>query len=372
VPLAQSRSRSHRGRTPHPIATGQLRPRWWHRARGPGSGRTRHGRRSQRVLLALLVTALAAVLAATWYVSGRLMTITHVHDTYPLHVLARDAAKGTIVLGRGPDAAEPGTFRLAWPGGHAIIGAVVASTAATVTRRLSAVHGRLIVGHRAGIEANPYTGDPMSALQLGFSTVSVSTALGAMPAWYLPGRRSTWVILVHGLGGSRADTLPAIPTLHALGYPMLAISYRNDPGAPQSPDHRTHLGATEWHDVASAVAYAMRHGASGVVLYGYSLGGAIALILARPVRSNRARATAAGPGAALPGRRRHRRPPETRHPFRARPDRPGHLRPRPWRGPRLGNRHRPDPLPTGPRALPRRLSMSPFDVRRPRLTHAAS
>ena len=49
-----------------------------------------------------------------------------------------------------------------------------------------------------------------------------------MPAWQISGRRSTWVILVHGLGGNRADTLAAIPALHVLGFPILAITYRND------------------------------------------------------------------------------------------------------------------------------------------------
>ncbi len=104
-----------------------------------------------------------------------------------------------------------------------------------------------------------------------------------MPAWYLRGRRSTWVILIHGLGGSRTDTLPAMPILHALGYPMLAISYRNDLGAtPITCDHKSHLGAT-------GMARRCRrnqlrdpgHGASGVVLYGYSLGAAMALVAAR-------------------------------------------------------------------------------------------
>jgi pimeloyl-ACP methyl ester carboxylesterase len=137
------------------------------------------------------------------------------------------------------------------------------------------------VGTRVGIEPDYYTGDPASALGLPFSTVTVSTPLGGMPAWHLPGRRSTWVILIHGLGGNRADTLPPMPALHALGYPMLAISYRNDAGAPRSVDRRNHLGASEWHDVAAVVGYALAHGAGGVVLYGYSLGGAMALFLAR-------------------------------------------------------------------------------------------
>jgi pimeloyl-ACP methyl ester carboxylesterase len=101
-----------------------------------------------------------------------------------------------------------------------------------------------------------------------------------MPAWYIAGKRNTWVILIHGLGGSRADTLPVMPDLRALGYPMLAISYRNDTGTPASPDHHSHLGATEWHDGTAAVRYATGHGASGVILYGLSLGGAMAMVTA--------------------------------------------------------------------------------------------
>jgi pimeloyl-ACP methyl ester carboxylesterase len=228
-----------------------------------------------------LSVLLLTVFGAAWYVSGRLMAIPHVRDTHPLRVLASDPRRGRIVLDRGPDAAEPGTFRLAWSSGRAIVGAVLATTASTVTRRVSAVEGRLAAGTRVGIEPDRYTGDPATALGLPFSTVTVPTSLGAMPAWYLPDRRSTWAILIHGLGGSRADTLPPMPALHALGYPMLAISYRNDVGAPLAPDRHSHLGASEWHDVAAAVGYALAHGAGGVVLYGYSLGGAMALILAR-------------------------------------------------------------------------------------------
>jgi pimeloyl-ACP methyl ester carboxylesterase len=223
---------------------------------------------------------LLLVFATAWYVSGRLIAISHVYDTYPLRLIAVDADRHTVVLSRGPDAAEPGTFRLASRTGHATVGAVL-STSTGVTRQLLAIHGHLVPGETVGVEANPYTGDPWSALGLRYSTVAVPTPLGGMPAWYLPGSRTTWMILIHGLGGSRADTLPPMRTLHRLGYPMLAISYRNDVGAPPDPSHDTHLGAIEWHDVDAAVDYAMRHGASGVVLYGYSLGGAMALTTAR-------------------------------------------------------------------------------------------
>jgi hypothetical protein len=230
---------------------------------------------------ALVVLVLLAVIAGSAYVSTRVTAVVHVTDSYPLRVVAADPTRGTIEITRGQDATEPGTFRLAWPGGQAVIGGLLATTSTTVTRHLSAVKGRLTVGERVGVEPDPYTGNPLSALGLAYTTVEVPGALGSLPAWWLPGRRSTWVILIHGLGGSRADTLPIMATLRTLGYPMLAITYRNDDGAPASPDHRNHLGATEWRDVQSAVTYAARHGATGVVLYGYSLGGAMALVVAR-------------------------------------------------------------------------------------------
>jgi hypothetical protein len=111
-----------------------------------------------------------------------------------------------------------------------------------------------------------------------FSQVDVPGPLGALPAWVLPpepGSGATWVITVHGRGADRREALRIAPALRRAGLTVLAVTYRNDAGAPPSPDGRYHLGDSEWSDVAAAVRYARAHGAAAVVLYGWSMGAAV-------------------------------------------------------------------------------------------------
>jgi pimeloyl-ACP methyl ester carboxylesterase len=117
--------------------------------------------------------------------------------------------------------------------------------------------------------------DPARTLGIVFRNVRVADPLGPMPAWLVPGRSRTWVIAVHGMWAPRAEALPVVEDAHRLGFPVLVISYRNDLGAPSSPDGLSHLGASEWHDLDAATAFALTHGARRFVLVGYSLGGMI-------------------------------------------------------------------------------------------------
>lgn len=245
-------------------------------------------RRRHRGGRGLLTAALAAVVVlglgttgAGWYFSGVATEVSH-DKQFPLTVL--DVGDGTVTLPRDEATVRPGTWGLAWKGGRALLGPVVSQDARSVVRKVTSVsHGTLVKGARVHFDHWVYEGDPRRALGLEFRDVTYPTQVGAMPAWFLPGRtsRTTWVIAVHGRNADRAETFRAMPAVHRLGLPMLSIAYRNDVGAPPSPDRRNHLGDTEWRDVASAVAYARSQGATGVVLYGWSMGGAMVMTTLR-------------------------------------------------------------------------------------------
>lgn len=229
--------------------------------------------------LALLV-ALAVAVAATWHFSSVVLVPDH-HD-WPLEVKVEEVKPGRITLSSGHDSEQPGVYGLDWQTGHAIVGPVLSEGDGTVTRRLSEVRGYLVPGIRVGLDSHVYSGDPGQALGLPFHTVGVPDPLGPMPAWLVPAApaaplatHKTWAIVVHGHNDNRQNDLRIAPTLRRTGLTSLLISYRNDLGAPQSPDGLYHLGESEWVDLQAAVRYALAHGAHRVVLVGYSMGGAL-------------------------------------------------------------------------------------------------
>jgi uncharacterized protein len=194
---------------------------------------------------------------------------------YPLVI--RSASSSEVELTRTEDTERPIPLGLAWRDGHAILGDVVSVERNMVVRKVTSVlRGTLRAGLRAYTTGSIYEGDPQTVHGLPFTSVFVPGDLGHFPAWVLPGS-DTWVIGVHGRGASRVEALRVLPTLAAAGVTTMVISYRNDLGAPASPDRYYHLGGSEWEDLAAAAAYATSAGAKRIVLYGWSMGGAVAL-----------------------------------------------------------------------------------------------
>lgn len=249
------------------------------------------------LVLVLLLVAVAAGVA--WYFSGVALAVDH-SVSYRLTVRAVESVPAgepragalRLRLSKDPDTAAPGAMALAWPGGHGLLGGIVGGDATTVTREFTPVEGETPVpGAEVRTESYTYLGDPSTALGLPFSEVRVSGPLGALPTWYVPAGAGgggtgpadasrTWVVFVHGHDGDRQESLRYLRTWHELGLPILVPTYRDDVGAPASPDGFHHLGDTEWEDVAAAVRWARDHGATGVVLAGWSMGGSIALQVA--------------------------------------------------------------------------------------------
>ncbi|MEX2504245.1 MAG: alpha/beta hydrolase [Egicoccus sp.] len=233
---------------------------------------------------------LAAAGGATWYYAGRMTEPAHRRPVAPLdrdRVEVFDASlpgahpgsggEGHLHL-VGTDAARAGSWGLRWETGYARVRAPISVDGPSAVRPVEILAGDL---PESGAQAlfDPWAApDDPAHLGLEVDEVTVDGDLGPMPAWWFPAAaerdRALTAILVHGRSGTRRETLRHVAPMVAAGVSVLAISYRNDGEAPPSPDGRSHLGATEWADVAAAAAWARDAGARSLVLAGLSMGGA--------------------------------------------------------------------------------------------------
>jgi alpha-beta hydrolase superfamily lysophospholipase len=234
---------------------------------------SRAARRGAAVGASLGTSAVGLGLGIGWFYSSALLD-TRRDQVFPEKVIAVDAAGGSsVTLRRSRLTAQPGVWGLRWRDGLARIGPVLHDDGDVVVRRLDG--GRTPpAGTCAVLDAGPFDPDP-GARDLPFTEVTVQMPLGGSPAWFVPAPGPDWAVLVHGRGGARREGLRILPALHAAGHPTLTITYRNDDGAPSSPDGRHHLGDTEWADVQAAVRHALAAGARRVILYGWSMGAAL-------------------------------------------------------------------------------------------------
>lgn len=244
----------------------------------PSAGGTRDKRtqgRRERLVVAVAILAIAVAIGAllSWHFSSEVLVPERFGSSPGTTI--ESLRPGQVVLSRSEATQRPGIYGLDWQTGHAILGEVLSDKAHTVTRRLCATNGYMVAGMKATLDSDVYVGNPTQSLGVPYSNVLYPDELGPMPAWFIPAHSNTWAIVVHGINGNLEGDLRVAASLHRDGLPALLIGYREDLGAPASPDGLHHMGLTEWRDLAAAASYALAHGAHRLVLVGASMGGAI-------------------------------------------------------------------------------------------------
>jgi pimeloyl-ACP methyl ester carboxylesterase len=156
----------------------------------------------------------------------------------------------------------------------------VATDGDEVTRRFDVVAGTPpAAGDRGDVQTTAFPDDP-AVLDRPVEQVVASGPLGDLPGWVFPGegeQADDWVVLVHGRGATRSETLRGVEAaVGDSGRSALSVTYRNDPEAPASPDGFGHFGDTEWLDLQAWLGWLDETAAPrSITLYGYSQGGSV-------------------------------------------------------------------------------------------------
>ncbi|MGG5172792.1 alpha/beta hydrolase family protein [Pseudarthrobacter sp. J1738] len=234
---------------------------------------------------AALVAAGSSALAT--YFARRVITPTAIR-VEDQEILAVVQGKNSleVILKANDDVTVPGTYSLFFDQGrgHARIGRILSYAPAegTVSREVQEVYSGDLKQARRGYWSGATYPNPQT---LGYPAqeVLLDVTGGQAPAWLVEPAADArqqpdiWAIMIHGRGASRLEGLRSLKVARELGLTSLLISYRNDGEAPLAQDGRYGLGSTEWEDVEAAIAFALSSGAKEVVLFGWSMGGAIAL-----------------------------------------------------------------------------------------------
>lgn len=223
--------------------------------------------------LLFLAASLAIVLA-------KRVVLPQAAKTVRVHSVSADR----VILDADAKTTHSGEFGL-WldeAGAHLRVGSVRSNNLMEhrVEREVLSVSGSLPtagVGRWTGhVFAGPEAIDPSSR------QVVLKVEGGTAPAWLFEpahGDGAVWAVHVHGIRTSRITALRSVPLAQEHGYTSIVPSFRGDGEGPDTPRGASMLGQAEWRDVEAALAYAVDHGARSIILFGWSMGGQIALQL---------------------------------------------------------------------------------------------
>ena len=114
-------------------------------------------------------------------------------------------------------------------------------------------------------------------LKMGYEDVSFRTAEGlTLRGWHIPSARSTEksLVLLHGYPADKGDILPALAFLHQ-DFNLLLFDFRY---LGKSAGSYSTAGAKEVEDLLAAIRFLKTRGVKEVGVWGFSMGGAVALM----------------------------------------------------------------------------------------------
>jgi len=232
------------------------------------------------------VAAVGGTLAGLGLVIARTLTAPAGGRTYDLTVrgVEKSRERTIVVLDRTDHTDASGIYCLILENGGwvRLSEGMVDRGIGLIGRVVEDLSGELRAGDRASW-SGIFFSTPAEA-GLAAMDVWVPTDVGPAPAWLIypqAGPSMTWAIHIHGLGSPRTGTLRGVQVAAEAGLTSLVVTYRNDGEGPTVGTGRSALGAAEADDVRAAVRCARENGARNVILFGWSMGAAIALQLAQ-------------------------------------------------------------------------------------------
>lgn len=218
---------------------------------------------------------------------------------YDVRLIEHHVADRLVTLERNADTVLRGEYLLVTQNSSSWLacGEIVREDRHSVTRRVLDVGGHFPSGSM--VRFTGWRWMTPNAAGLNARAVSIPTEFGSAPAWLVSRESRTskrtgrtkqsrdrriqdadagiWAIHIHGRASRRQEVIRSALVCHELVSHQLMVSYRDDGDASASSIGRYALGSTEWADIESALEYASLQGATGFILYGWSMGGTIAL-----------------------------------------------------------------------------------------------
>lgn len=233
-----------------------------------------------------------------------------------------DALANRITLPITPLTIASGDHGVWFPTSHARIGTIVARSddAKSVVREIVKMSGTpLETGSLRGRWSGHAIGHPDHINDTLVDDIVLKTPHGDAPAWVVRPDDSesgkTWAVHVHGIRTTRYSALRSVPVAVSMGMTSVIPSYWGDQENITRGVEPCYLGQREWKDVETALDYAVENGAENIVLFGWSMGAMISLLLTErsrhrdrikglvlvsPATDSTATLTVAGRNAGLP------------------------------------------------------------------------